>query len=54
MSTNYTWKIAGLKARTEESDKNSAVQTYWKKTGTIGEFSGATPFSTKIKFIQEF
>ena len=51
MSITYTWAVTSLKTRTEGSNQNAVVQTYWKKTGTdeagnTGEFSGATPFTT--------
>lgn len=53
MSTiTYTWKISSLKTKDEGTHKNAVVQTYWKKIGTdvdgnVGEFSGATPFTSK-------
>jgi hypothetical protein len=51
MAITYTWAVTSLKTRTEGSNENAVVQTYWKKTGTdengnTGEFSGATPFTT--------
>lgn len=51
MSITYTWKLTGMKTRTEGSNQNAVVQTYWTKTGTDeqgheGSFQGATPFST--------
>lgn len=51
MTITYTWAVTSLKTRTEGSNENAVVQTYWKKTGTdengnTGEFSGATPFTT--------
>ena len=47
----YTWAVTGLKTKQEGAYTNAVVQTYWSITGTdsaghIGEFSGATPFST--------
>lgn len=47
----YTWEVTGLKTKTEGSNVNAVVQTYWKKTGTdeagnTGTFSGATPFTS--------
>jgi len=52
MSIAYTWEVTALKKRDEGEFKDAVVQTYWKKIGTddngnVGEFSGATPFSTK-------
>jgi hypothetical protein len=49
MTITYTWKVTGLKVKDEESLTNVVYQTYWKKIGTdedgtVGEFSGATPF----------
>ena len=51
MTITYTWAVTSLKTRTEGSNENAVVQTYWKKTGTdengnTGTFSGATPFTT--------
>jgi hypothetical protein len=51
MAITYTWAVTSLKTRTEGSNENAVVQTYWRKTGTdengnTGEFSGATPFTT--------
>jgi hypothetical protein len=51
VAITYTWAVTSLKTRTEGSNQNAVVQTYWKKTGTdeagnTGEFSGATPFTT--------
>jgi hypothetical protein len=51
MSIVYTWKVTGIKTRTEGSNQDAVVQTYWTKTGTdddgdTGVFSGATPFTT--------
>lgn len=51
MAITYTWKITGIKTKTEGSNQNAVVQTYWQKTGTDengnkGTFSGATPFTT--------
>jgi hypothetical protein len=52
MAISYTWKVTGLKTRDADSFEKAVVQTYWKKIGTdengnVGEFSGATPFSTE-------
>lgn len=51
MTITYTWAVTSLKTRTEGSNENAVVQTYWKKIGTdeagnTGEFFGATPFTT--------
>lgn len=51
MSITYTWKVTGIKTRTEGEHQDAVVQTYWTKTGTdedgnTGMFSGATPFTT--------
>lgn len=52
MAIAYTWEITSLKTKTEGSNADAVVQTYWKKTGTdsvsseTGEFSGATPLSS--------
>lgn len=51
MAITYTWAIDRLKVKTEGSNTNAVVQTYWKKTGTdengnVGSFSGATPFTS--------
>lgn len=51
MSITYTWAVKSLKTRTEGSNANAVVQTYWEKVGTdaagnTGTFSGATPFTT--------
>lgn len=51
MTITYTWAVTSLKTRTEGSNENAVVQTYWTKTGTdelgnTGSFSGATPFTT--------
>lgn len=51
MAITYTWKITGLKTRTEGANQDAVVQTYWQKIGTdennnTGTFSGATPFTT--------
>jgi len=53
MSTplTYTWSITSIKTKTEGTNVNAVVQTYWKKTGKDsadheGTFSGATPFTT--------
>lgn len=46
----YTWKITGIKTKTEGSYQKSIVQVYWTKTGTddegnTGSFSGVTALS---------
>ena len=51
MAITYTWKVTSVKTKTEGSNQNAVVQTYWTKTGTdengnSGTFSGATPLST--------
>lgn len=50
MTITYTWKVTGLKTRTEGNNRNAVVQTYWQKIGTDGThegtFSGATPFTS--------
>ena len=52
MAIAYTWEITSLKTKTEGSNADAVVQTYWKKSGTdsvsseTGEFSGATPLSS--------
>lgn len=51
MAITYTWKVTSAKTKTEGSNQNAIVQTYWTKTGTdengnTGTFSGATPFTT--------
>tara|TARA_R110002072_G_scaffold191742_1_gene348514 strand:- start:112 stop:438 length:327 start_codon:yes stop_codon:yes gene_type:complete len=52
MAIAYTWEITSLKTKTEGSNADAVVQTYWKKIGTdsvsseTGEFSGATPLSS--------
>ena len=52
MAITYTWEITSLKTKTEGSNADAVVQTYWKKIGTdsvsseTGEFSGATPLSS--------
>jgi hypothetical protein len=49
MAVEYTWEVTGLKVTTLNNTPNVVVQTYWKKTGKDGNytgvFSGATPFS---------
>lgn len=47
----FTWAVTGLKTKKEGSFENAVVQTHWKlkatdSDGHIGEFSGATPFTT--------
>lgn len=52
MAIAYTWAITSLKTKTEGSNADAVVQTYWTKTGTdsvsgeTGTFSGATPFTS--------
>jgi len=51
MAITYTWEVTSLKVKNEGDLENCVVQTYWKKIGTdenglVGEFSGATPFTT--------
>jgi hypothetical protein len=51
MAITYTWKVTSVKTKTEGSNQNAVVQTYWTKTGTdedghTGTFAGATPFTT--------
>lgn len=51
MAITYTWEITSLKTKTEGSNADAVVQTYWKKTGTddtgnVGSFSGATPLTS--------
>ena len=51
MATTYSWKVTSIKVKDEGSNKNAVVQTFWKKIGTgengnVGEFSGATPFTS--------
>ena len=51
MAITYTWEVTSLKTKTEGSNADAVVQTYWKKTGTddagnVGSFTGATPFSS--------
>ena len=52
MAIAYTWEITSLKTKTEGSNADAVVQTYWKKIGTdsvsseTGEFTGATPLSS--------
>ena len=51
MAVTYTWKVTSVKTKTEGSNQNAVVQTYWTKTGVDedgheGTFSGATPFTT--------
>lgn len=48
MSLTYTWKVTGIKTRTEEGQPDFVFQTYWTKTGVDeegneGVFTGATP-----------
>lgn len=50
MAITYTWKVTGVKTKTEGGVENAVVQTYWQKIGTdesgnVGTFNGATPFS---------
>ena len=51
MATTYSWKVTSIKVRDEGSNKNAVVQTFWIKigideNGNVGEFSGATPFTS--------
>jgi hypothetical protein len=51
MTITYTWKVTGVKTKTEDGNQDAVVQTYWTKTGTdengnTGTFSGATPFTS--------
>ena len=51
MTISYTWKVTGVKTKTEDGNTSAVVQTYWTKTGkdennNEGTFSGATPFSS--------
>jgi hypothetical protein len=51
MGITYTWKVTGIKTRTEGPNEKSVVQTYWSKIGTdengiTGVFNGATPFTS--------
>ena len=49
MAIKYTWEVTGIRTGTVANNNNVVVQTYWKKIGTDGKytgtFSGATPFS---------
>lgn len=49
MAVTYTWEVTGLKTTSVANTDNVVVQTYWKKIGNdgsyTGTFSGATPFS---------
>ena len=52
MAVTYTWAVTSVKTKTEGSNENAVVQTYWTKTGADedgneGSFSGATPFSSE-------
>lgn len=47
----FAWKVTGLKTKKEGSFENAVVQTHWSlkatdSDGHVGEFTGATPFST--------
>lgn len=53
----YTWKVTGVKTRTEADQVGFIFQTYWTKTGidengNEGVFTGATPLKpdTKMDF----
>jgi hypothetical protein len=51
MSVTYTWKITGLRTKTEGSNVDAVVQSHWEKTGTdehghTAAFIGATPFTS--------
>lgn len=48
MTITYTWKVTGVKTRTEEGQAGFVFQTYWQKigvdeNGNEGTFAGATP-----------
>jgi hypothetical protein len=50
----YTWKITGVKTKTEGIYEKSIVQVYWSKTGTdenqnSGSFHGVTAFTSLTK-----
>lgn len=52
MSISYSWKITGIKTKTEGQNANAVVQVYWTKTGTNvagkrGCFKGVTPFTSE-------
>ena len=51
MSIEYTWKVTGIKTKTEGTREKSVVQTYWSKIGTnedgiTGTYNGAIPFTS--------
>lgn len=51
MSVTYTWKITGLRTKSEGSNADAVVQTHWEKIGTdehghTASFIGATPFTS--------
>lgn len=51
MPVTYTWKITGLRTKTEGSNVDAVVQSHWEKTGTdehghTAAFIGATPFTS--------
>lgn len=51
MSVTYTWKVTGLRTKTEGENLNAVTQTHWVCTGTdehghTAEFIGATPFTS--------
>ena len=51
MAISYTWAVTNLKTKTEGSNLDAVIQTYWTKkgvdaAGNEGTFSGATPFTT--------
>jgi hypothetical protein len=59
MAVTYTWEVTSLKTKNEGSNLNAVVQTYWKKIGTdsqgnVGEFEGATPFTSANVPANEF
>jgi hypothetical protein len=49
MAVKYTWEVTGIKTSNVGSADNVVVQTYWKKTGVDGKYTGtfigATPFT---------
>ena len=51
MSVTYTWRITGLRTKTEGDNVDAVVQTHWEKIGTdehghTASFIGATPFTS--------
>lgn len=49
MAIEYTWKVTGVKTRTEDMEPDFVYQTYWTKTGTDGEYSGTFTGATPLK-----